>query len=166
MTANPIPTSRDGGFLNLTGSAPTDARGPAEAFPTASAGSSLAAQPRREAQPVRLVYRQGFPRVAWEDLSDPTLRQVAQAICRGLGMGPGDLAVEAAGTGAWAISKGLFDDQPPKGTRLVRVEGVGARWLKPAFDQLLNSGWEPPPPHLLAATAAPPTPPAALPPAT
>jgi hypothetical protein len=158
LTDNPFePEPRRHPFTQGSESAPVAIRAPAAEVPSPAAGlPGLPADlpSRQDARPVALRYRPGAAAVLWDELSDPTLRQVVQALCRALTVQPAALAfaahdqAAATGDGAWVMTRER-EDAPP-GPRLCRVFGLTAGWLTAGRDQLIDSGWRfnPPPPPI------------------
>jgi hypothetical protein len=110
---------------------------------------------REPAHPVRLTYRPGVSRVAVNDLHDPTVREVVQALCRDLGADPVDLQVAKGDSRtAWALLDRI--DAETGGyalQRVCKVEGLSMHWLRMGLSDLIASGWirtaayPPPPPN-------------------
>lgn len=94
---------------------------------------------------VQIKYAPGVCDTDHAQLFDPDVRDVARAICRHLGVGPGDWLAVAAGLGQFEHARTWVYDLPADqgGRRLAIVSGLSFAYLNVGRTILLNSLWRP-----------------------
>ena len=98
-----------------------------------------------DAPAVEIKYAPGVCDTDHAQLFDPDVRDVARAICRHLGVGPGDWVAVAANDGQFEHARCWIYDVPPAsgGRRLGIVSGLSFAYLNVGRAILLTTLWRP-----------------------
>ena len=98
-----------------------------------------------DAPAVEIKYAPGVCDTDHAQLFDPDVRDVARAICRHMGVGPGDWVAISAGLGQFERARTWIYDVPPDqgGRRLAILSGLSFAYLNVGRSILLNALWRP-----------------------
>lgn len=98
-----------------------------------------------DAPAVEIKYAPGVCDTDHAQLFDPDVRDVARAICRHMGVGPGDWIAVAAGLGQFERARTWIYDVPPDqgGRRLAILSGLSFAYLNIGRTILLDTFWRP-----------------------
>ena len=98
-----------------------------------------------DAPAIEIKYAPGVCATDHAQLFDPDVRDVARAICRHMGVGPGDWVAVSAVLGQFERARTWIYDLPPEqdGRRLAILSGVSFAYLNVGRAILLNALWRP-----------------------